>query len=363
MGEPVRLGRTALQNLAKGPWTEIWIASPRLDRSAVDALLPMLGREGVTVRVLTWLSPARLADGEVHLEAVQSLRDLPGCEVRSVEGLAAAACVAGPNGPALVGMPLTAETLDSLQGLGVLLPESGAVVRELAGWWETARPLTETAWADLVVETSRRQEARTVRDEIIRLGAFVRVTTHGSRRSRRLDPREFGAPEGDWGRVVRPAEVSLYKLDEVRQAKDDLDALLDEHGLEWNGYYLVPRHFLEKDWPRLFAAREQKLRERLTSSEGKAVLQAQLVQARRELEGWFGELYPRIAEAGPDGATWVELQVNRVLTEAQDESILAESGLEYRVLSILPEDAQSLEEFQRLLQDPKLRSVQLTFQF
>lgn len=38
-------------------------------------------------------------------------------------------------------------------------------------------------------------------------------------------------------------------LDMVTRAKEELDAELAEHGLEWNGQYLVPRRFLEHDWP------------------------------------------------------------------------------------------------------------------
>jgi hypothetical protein len=212
-----------------------------------------------------------------------------------------------------------------------------------------------------VVETSQRLEARTLGDEIARVGGFVRVAMRGTRRTRRLDPREFGVPEGEWGRAVRPVEVALYKLDEVIRAKDDLDALLAENGLEWNGYYLVPRRFLEHEWPRLFANRERQLKERLNSPDGRAALKSQLSQARRELEAFFGELYPRADSQGMTSEVWIDMQATRVLTETVSSTFLEESGLEYRVLTILPEDPRSVEELQRLLQDPKLRSVQLTF--
>jgi hypothetical protein len=362
MVETVRFHRKTLLDLSRAPWTEFWIAAPRIDSDAVTLLLPHLRREGVRIRVLTCLDLKRVATGKVDLGALQLLRSLPGCEVRHLPELAACVYAAGPYGPALVtGASLTMDGLDGAFTLGTLTADGTEAVADLNAWWQAARVLDDEAWANLAVETSQQLEARTVGQEIARVGAFVRVTMHGTRRSRRLDPREFGVAEGDWGRAVRPAEVLLYKLDDVTRAKDDLEAVLAENGLEWNGYYLVPRHFLERDWPRLFAARERQLKERLRSPERQAALKQQLRQAQQELEAFFGEIYSR-AETGDTAAeAWVSMQATRVLTEAVTGSILEESGLEYRVLTILPEDGRSVEEIQRLLQDPKLRSVQLTF--
>jgi hypothetical protein len=233
----------------------------------------------------------------------------------------------------------------------------------MAAMWAAAAPLTEAEWADLAVATSQRLEARTLGDDIARVGAFVRVSVRGTRRSRRLDPREFGVAEGDWGRAVRPVEVALFKLDELIRAKDELEGVLAERGIEWNGYNLVPRTFLERDWPRIFAVRERQLRERLQSPEGQLALKSQLATARRELEAFFGDIYARAEANGMPAELWVETQVTRLLAETVSNTILDDTGLEYRVLTILPEDARSVDEMQRLLHDPKLRSVQLTFQF
>lgn len=357
-------GRTALAQMLRGSFSELWIASPRIGYDAVTAFLPYLQRSGIQVRVMTHLTPGRLAGGKVDISALQALRDLPHCEVRSLPDLVSSVYAVGPAGPALVTAALfTLEGLESQRAYGTLLEESTAVRQDLQAWWNLAAPVSEEAWADMLLETARRQEARTVADEITRLGAFVRVTMRGTRRSRRLDPREFGAGEGDWGRAVRPVEVALFKLDDVIRAKDDLEAVLAENGLEWNGHYLVARHFLDRDWPRLFAAREKQLRERLNSPEGQAVLKQQLAQARRELEAFFGEIYGRVDSAGMAPDTWVSVQTTRVLTETVNDSILSDSGLEYRVLTILPEDARSVEELSELLQNQKLRSVQLTFNF
>lgn len=361
MVQTIQFHRKAVLDLFRAPWTECWIATPRLDGEAVALLLPLLRRDGARIRVMTNLDASRVSEGKVDLLALQSLRSLPGCEVRHLPELAASVYAAG--GAIVTGAPLTLEGLDSRFAYGTLLPaeETGAVVADLTQWWATAPVLSEDQWIQLAIDVSARYEARSVADEIARLGGFVRVSVRGSRRSRRLDPKEFGVAEGEWGRAVRPVEVALYKLDEVIRAKEDLEALLAEQGLEWNGYYLVPRHFLERDWPRLFAARERQLRERLGSAEGKASLKAQLAQARRELEAFFGEIFPRADAEGMPAEIWVDMQTTRVLTETVSDTILADSGLEYRVLTILPEDARSVEEMQALLQDPKLRSVQLTF--
>ncbi|MDB4894860.1 MAG: hypothetical protein JWN15_1122 [Firmicutes bacterium] len=364
MFQLVRFHRTALIEMLRTPWTELWIASPRISMDAVTLLLPQLRRSGVTIRVITRLTPGRLADGKVDFAALQALRSLPGCEVRNQPELAACVYATGPGGEALItGAPLTLEGLDGAHVYGTLVPDSTPVLADMQAMWAAADPLTEAEWADLAVATSQRLEARTLGDEIARVGAFVRISVRGTRRSRRLSPREFGVPEGDWGRAVRPVEVALFKLDELIHAKDELEAILADRGIEWNGHYLVPRNFLEREWPRVFAARERQLRERLQSPEGQLMLKNQLATARRELEAFFSEIYPRAETNGMPAELWVEMQATRLLAETVSNTILDETGLEYRVLTILPEDARSLDEMQRLLHDPKLRSVQLTFQF
>jgi hypothetical protein len=362
MVETVRFQRKALLELTRAPWTTFWIAAGAVRADAVELLLPHLRRAGTAVRVITRLNPARMAEGKVDIGALQVLRSLPGCEIRHLEDLAACVYAAGPDGPALIGAtPLTLEGLDSSRAYGALVLDGTPVIADLEQWWAAAEPLSDEAWAHLAVETSQRLESRTLGEEIARVGGFVRVSVRGTRRTRRLDPREFGVAEGEWGRAVRPVEVAFYKLDEVSRAKDDLDAVLAEHGVEWNGHYLVPRYFLERDWPRLFAARERQLRERLLSPEAQSELKRQLGEARRELEAFFGEWYPRAQTQGLPAEVWIDQQVTRTLAETISTTILEESGLEYRVLTILPEDPRSRDELQQLLQDQKLRSVQLTF--
>lgn len=364
MARTIRLQRTALLHIARGPWEVLWLVSPRLDLAAVRLLLPLLERREGEVCLLTDLSAGRLASGEVEPAAVEALRSLPRCSIRSFEGLSASSYVAAPAGPALISSaPLVLSAMDGPAGLGAILPQPEEVLAQLLELWEAARPLEDRAWKGMVQEAQVISEARTVGREIARVGAFVRVSVRGTRRTRRLDPRDFGASEGDWGRAVRPVEVALYRLDEVVRAREELERILEEKGLEWNGHYLVPRHFLEREWPRLFANREQLLRERLTSPEGHASLKAQLSQARQELEAFFADLFIRVPEPGLDAPRWIDQQVTRVLAETVAESVLEESGLEYRVLTVLPEDDRSREELSRLLQDPKLRSVQLTFNF
>lgn len=364
MADIVRTHRHTLAQMLRSEWTEFWIVTPRIAADAIAVLLPLLRRPGTRVRVLTDVDAAGLATGRVEYEAIEALRSLPDCEVRSLPELGSSLYVAGPGGAALVtGATLTVGDLDSEHLLGVLLPECGGVREQLEQWWELASRAVVPGWVHLAAAADHQQGARLLGEEIARVGAFVRVSVRGTRRTRRLDPREFGAPDGDWGRLVRPVEVALYKLDEVIRAREDLEEILAEHGLEWNGYYLVPRPFLERDWPRLFDARERQLRERLNSPEGQASLKTQLAQSRRELEAFFGELFARVDSHGLDATRWVELQVTRVLTEAMTDTVLQDSGLEYRVLTILPEDVRSVGEIGRLLQDPKFRSVQLTFNF
>lgn len=362
MAQTVQFHREPLVRMLEGGWTEAWIVSPEIDSGAVALLLPHLRRPGARVRVLTHITPARTAEGKVDLEALLMLKALPGCEVRSLPDLAACGYAVGPGGPALVtGAPLTLAGIDGSSAYGALLPDSSGAVADFERWWSISRSYREGEWAELIVAASQRLEAHTLGEEIARVGAFVRVSVHGTRRTRRLDPREFGAPDTDWGRAVRPVEVALYKLDDVIRAKEELESVLAEHGVEWNGYYLVPRHFLECDWPRLFAARQRQLQERLRSAEGQAVLKTQLAQARRELEAFFGELYLRVDADGMEAARWVEVQTTRVLAETVTGSILQDSGLEYRVLTIIPEDNRSVEEISQIIRDSRLRSVQLTF--
>lgn len=364
MEATLRLQRSALTQLVRSDWTEFWVVAPRLGAGGVELLLPHLKRPGARVRVLTYLTASRLADGEVDIGALQELRDLPNCEVRSLTGLTACIYAAGPDGPALVtGAGLRLPELEADFGAGVLLNSPAQILREVEGWWAGAIPLTDYRWVQMLEEASRRIEARSLGQELARVGAFVRVSVRGTRKSRRLDPREYGAAAGEWGRAVRPVEVALFKLDEVVRAREELERVLAEKGLEWNGQYLVTRQFLEHDWPRIFAARERQLRERLASPEGQAALKAQIALARLELEAFFAELYSRVEAPGMDAPTWIETQVTRLLTETVTDTVLAESGLEYRVLSVLPEDQRSIEELGRLLQDPRLRSVQLTFNF
>lgn len=362
MVQTVSYHRKVLLDLVRGPWDQAWLVAGRISSDAVTLLLPHLQRPGVRIRVLTCLDPRRVAEGKLDLGALQLLRSLPSCELRHQPDLAACVYAFGPAGGALVtGSQLTLEGLDGSFTHGALLEDPVPTLTELAQWWERSPAVDDEAWNRMVVETSERLEAHTLSEEIARVGAFVRVAMRGTRRTRRLDPREYGVPEGEWGRAVRPVEVALFKLDEVIRAKDDLEELLAENGLEWNGYFLVPRHFLEREWPRLFAARERKLKDRLQSPDGRAALKSQLGQARRELEAFFGEIYPRADAQGMAPEVWVDMQATKVLADTVTSTILEDSGLEYRVLTILPEDPRSVEELQRLLQDPKLRSVQLTF--
>ncbi|MGE5673897.1 MAG: hypothetical protein ACM3XM_08410, partial [Mycobacterium leprae] len=359
----VQYHRSALVNLLRSPWTEFWIATGSLDAESVALLLPYLQREGAAVRLLTDLSPAGLSDGRVDPAILDFLRQLPGCEVRSLSGLSACVYAAAGGEALITSAPLTLEGLDAPHHYGILTDDSEAVLADLNRWWSVASEISDEAWAAMVADTVRRRQAAGLRDEISTLGAFVRVSVKGTKRSRRLDPREFGVNPAEWGRAVRPVEVALYKLDDVIRAKEELEAVLAQEGLEWNGYYLVPRHFLELEWPRLFANRERELRDRLQSAEGRAILKAQLADARRDLELFLSEWYPRAETGDLDAQTWIDMQATRVLAEAVSESILEESTLEYRVLTILPEDRRSIEEMEQLLQDPKLRSVQLTFPF
>ncbi|MFZ5817956.1 MAG: hypothetical protein ACOY93_22115 [Bacillota bacterium] len=361
MGQTVTFHRSAVLELARGPWATLWLVTPALQAEALRPLLPHLDRAGAQVRVLTDLSLEALVDGRVELAALQRLKALPSCEVRGLPELAA--CLyAAEGGPALVSAaPLTVAGLDGLRTYGVLLPDSAPVLEDLNRWWAAAEQLSPVEWSALADRVGQRRDAHRIGAEIARLGAFVRVSTRGTRRSRKLDPRDFGMAVVGAGPRVRPLDLMFYKLDVVTRAKEELDSILAENGLEWNGQYLVPRRFLEQEWPRLFAEKERQLNERLKSPENRGLLKEQLQEARRQLESFFGELYPWIDADGLAPELWVEVQTTKVLSEAVVETVLEESGLEYRVLTILPEDRRSMEELDLLLQDPKLRSVQLTF--
>ncbi|MGE5673408.1 MAG: hypothetical protein ACM3XM_05925, partial [Mycobacterium leprae] len=89
MSRSVQYHRSALVNLLRSPWTEFWIATGSVDAESVALLLPYLQREGAAVRLLTDLSPASLGDGRVDPAVLDFLRQLPGCEVRSLSGLSA----------------------------------------------------------------------------------------------------------------------------------------------------------------------------------------------------------------------------------------------------------------------------------
>ncbi len=358
-GQPVPILRTALHALVRGPWRQLWLVSPSLHFSALQGLLPELEREGAKIRVLTDLSYQAIGEGRVELTALQRLRRLEGCEVRWQPDLGA--CVyAADEGGALVGSgPLTVAGLDGPHQYGVHLPEAAPVIADLEMWWESARRLSPQEWEALEERVGLRRSALRVGSEIARLGAFVRVSAHGTRRSRRLDPRDFGALS--LGNVrLRPMDVTLFRLDPVSRAKEELDAILAERGLEWNGQYLVPRYFLEQEWPGIFAARERQLAADLRSPEQQAAVAAQLAEARNAIASYLGDLYPFVDADGAPADAWVAQQVERLVPEGMAAAVCAEAGLQYRVLTILPEDARSIAELDQLLKDPRLRSVQMT---
>lgn len=364
MTQTVQLHRPALMNMLRGSWTDLWIATPRLEAETVKLLLPHLEREGGRVHVLTDLSAARQEEGAIDPKALTALADLPGCTVRSLPGLAACIYAVGPAGPALVsGAPLTMDGIEGLFQCGVMLEEAADVLAELENWWAAAAPVDRAEAGRLARWLKSRRHVRALKEEIARVGAFVRVSVRGTRRTRRLDPKEFGVTGELFGPVSRPVELQLYKLDDVLRAKDELEMALAEHGLEWNGYYLVPRTFLENGWPRLFETKQKQLSERMNSPEARQVLKDQLARARADLEAWLGRLLPAADSDGLSPEAWVDQQATRILAETVTDTILEESGLEFRVLTILPEDERSVEELSKLMQDPKLRSVQLTFHF
>lgn len=358
-GQPIPFLRPALHALVRGPWRTLWIVSPSLHLAALQGLLPELERAGAEIRVLTDLSYQAIGDGRVELAALQRLRRLEGCEVRWQPDLGA--CIyASDGGGALVGSgPLTLDGLDGPRQYGVHLAEAGPVLSDLEQWWESARRLSPQEWAALEERVGLRRNALRIGAEITRLGAFVRVSAHGTRRTRRLDPRDFGVLALGNARL-RPMDVTLCRLDLVSRAKDELDAILAERGLEWNGQYLVPRHFLEQEWPGIFAAREKQLAEDLRSPEQQAAVAAQLAQARSAIAGFLGDLYPFVDADGRPADQWVAEQLERLVPEGLAAAVCAEAGVEYRVLTILPEDARSIAEMDELLRDPRLRSVQLT---
>jgi len=361
MAKPVRFHRTVLMELVRAPWQELWLVSPRIEAGAVATLLPHLEAGSGAIRVLTRLDPEGSLNRDPDLAGVGALRSLPHCEIRHLPDLEASVYAAVPGRAVVTAAPLTMDGLDGPYQMGVELPDSGVVLADLQRWWEEGRLLSEREWTDLADQVRLTRESRSLGEEIRRVGAFVRVSIRGSRRTRRLDPREYGVPVSLWGQALRPVEVILYRLEDVIRTKQELEAVLAEHGVEWRGYYLVPRTFLNREWPRIFETRARQLQERLRSPEGREAFRRQLAEARRELEAYFAEIYPRAETGGAPAEEWIRDQVLRVLAEAQEEQVLEESGLEYRVVTLVPEDARSIAEIRQLLQDPKLRSVQLTF--
>lgn len=348
----VPMERGLLRQLLASGTGAIWAAVPHLDAQSALWLLPLVGSR--PFRLITLAHP-----GEADLPGLALLRDLPDCEVRTLPRLHASTW-AVEGGQALFSSgALTGEGLESGEHLATLLPSAETALEHFAAWWERAQPLDRVAWSHLTMATAAMQEAGRVGQEIRHLGGFVKISVRGTKRSRRIDPREFGVTRPT-GRAVRPVEVSFYKLDEVIKAREELEAILADRGLEWNGHYLLSRSFLEGEWPMLFASKEAQLRERLQSPEGRASFKAQIDRARQELTEYFTELRPEVADADE---LWIDLQVDRILAEAISDSVLEESGLEYRLLTILPEDQKSVAELAELLQHPKLRSVQLTFHF
>lgn len=330
----------------------IWAAVPHLDAANALWLLPLVGERGL--KLLTLARP-----GEIDLGALAILREIPGCEVRTLPRLHGTTWAVEGGGALLTSAGLNGEGLESGEHLASLLPESEPALSQLRAWWERAYPLDIVAWSHLAMAAAGAQEAARVGSEIRHLGGFVKISVRGTKRSRRIDPKEFGINRPT-GRAVRPVEVSFYKLDEVIKAREELESILEDRGLEWNGHYLLSRSFLEGEWPMLFASKETQLRDRLHSAEGRASFKGQIDRARQELTEYFSDLVTDVEEPA---SNWVELQVDRILAEAISDSVLEESGLEYRLLTILPEDPRSVAELADLLQHPKLRSVQLTFHF
>lgn len=359
-GLPVPFHRAALLELVRGPWQTLWVVTPALQLEALRVLLPHLEREEGQVRVLTNLTHQAIGDGRVELAALQRLKRIANCEVRGIPDLSA--CVyAAEGGAAIVsGAPLTLEGLDGPHHYGVHLPDSGPITGDLQRWWEQAHQLSPAEWSALGQRVKLLRDAFRVGSEIARLGAFVRVSARGTRRTRKLDPRDFGVVALGSSRI-RPVDVLLYKLDLINKAKEELDGVLAERGIEWNGHYLVPRRFLEQEWPGIFASRQRQLDEALHAPECEASLQEQLALARRELTSFLGDLYPLVDSEGLPADRWVEVQSGRIISEELPGTALREAGLEYRVLTILPEDRRSVDEMDLLLQNPRLRSVQLTF--
>lgn len=344
--------RGLLRRLIASGAGAIWAAVPHLDAQSALWLLPQVGAR--PLRLITLAQPS-----EADLPGLALLRDLSDCEVRTLPRLHQSTWAIEGGHALLTSGDLTGEGLESGEHLATVIPTAETTLTHFTAWWERAQPLDQVAWSHLTLATAATQEASRIGQEIRHLGGFVKLSVRGTKRSRRIDPREFGVSRPT-GRAVRPVEVAFYKLDEVIKAREELEAILAERGLEWNGHYLLSRAFLEGEWPLLFASKEAQLRERLHSPEGRASFKAQIDRARQELTEYFTELRPEVADADE---LWVDLQVDRILAEAISDSVLEESGLEYRLLTILPEDPKSVAELGELLQHPKLRSVQLTFHF
>lgn len=354
--------RRPLMDLLNAPGLYYFI-TPAVDRAAVAAVLPLLQQPGVQLRALTVLEPGRLT-GDA-LAALAALRSLPGCEVRGLGHLGARVYLRADGDALVTSAALTAAGLDANLECGLRLDgaAAAALAAEAGRWWEQGEPLTATLWDALDADVRRRRSLRDLSEAVASMGAFVRVSVRGTRRSFRLDPRDFGLEAAP--RAVRPVEVSVYVLPEVVRARDDLERVLAEHGVEWSGYYFVPRAFADTDWPRLFAAREQALREWTESAAGRAAIKAMLTRAGQELEAWFAALYEQLAFAGrqpqePRDA-YARVQAMKLLSELDPTAPLENVSLEYRTLHIVPEDPRSLEEVQGLLAHPRFRSLQLTW--
>lgn len=338
-------------------------------------MLPLVQRPGVRLRVLTRLERQVFRDGASDLDAIALLRNLPNCQVRGAAHLGARVYlrtflrsggeeVAPETAVALItSATLTGAGLDANLEFGLRLAGSGAaaVAAEVERWWQEATPLTAATWAELEKQVRTGTDLRRLSDEILRLGSFIKVSMRGTRRTRRLDPREYGLENTP--RTLRPVEVELYTFPEVVRAREELERVLLEHGVEWGGYFLVPREFADYQWPRIFAARERALQQWAHSEEGRRAVAEMLRRAQQDLEGWFLGLYDQLTFAGKQPQEprdlYARYQAERLLAEQDVADPLAQIGLEYRSLHIVPEDPRSLEELRAVLDHPKFRSLQL----
>lgn len=356
-----RLRRPLLDLLAAGPGLYYFI-SPELDRTAVAWLLPLIQQPGMQIRVLTSLAPEHLAAQPSALDAVVALRGLPECELRGRDDLAARVYLRAGGDALVTSATLTGPALDANLEYGLRLRADAAatVQADAEGWWHEAQPLAAAAWEHLAGEVAGRRDLRRLTDELSRLGVFIRVSVRGTRRTRRLDPRDYGLA-GDTLRVG-PVDLHIWAVPEVTRAREELERELLQVGAEWAGHVLVPRAYAEQEWPRLFAARQQELERWATSAGGLAAIGDSVRRARAAAERWFALLYDELAAVGqapPEpAAAYIAGQVDRLVGDADATTILENVGLEYRALQIVPEDDRSLAEVQDLLQHPRFRTLQ-----